>query len=180
MPRTGQPTKLTPALHTAIVTAVAAGVPFSQACLLSGVSEQTGMEWRRRGEDRDTHGRAPKPIYTNFASAIARARAQDEARRIARLNQAAQGGAVVYEKTTTYPDGRVLKEVRHSEPAYQADMFHLERSYAERWSRKLQADLTLNIKALAARVAEEMGVDVELLLAEAQALLKEGSHAGPA
>ena len=51
-----------------------------------------------------------------------------------------------------------------------------DRGYVER----LQADVTLNIQAMAARVAAELGVDVSLLLAEAQSLLTEehgGRHA---
>ena len=55
-------------------------------------------------------------------------------------------------------------------------MTHLERKYPDRWGRRVQADLNVNIQALAAKVAEEVGLDVELLMAEARALLTEGAR----
>jgi len=179
MPRLGRRPRLTPALQQAIVDAITGGVPFETACRMVGVADSVAHEWRQRGEG--THPtRSQKPLYVDFADAIARARANDEARRILRLNQAGRGGAVIYEKITTYDDGRVVREVRRSEPSWQADAFHLERSYKDRWGRSMQADVNLNIKALAAKVAGELGLDAEALLAEAQLLLTEGGDASRA
>src|SRR5438309_447326 len=115
----GRMTKLTPGLQTAICNAVEGGIPFANALLLAGVSEFTGLEWLRRGEGR--HDRPATPIYAQFAQAIARARAQDEARRVLRINQAGKGGAVVYRKTTDTLNrtGEVVKRVteeRYKEP----------------------------------------------------------------
>ena len=172
MSQRGRQTKLTPVLESAISTAVAAGVPFPKACVLAGISAFTGLEWLRRGEARDAD-RPPTPRYAQFAHAIARARAHDEAQRIARINAAGRGGAVLYEKTTTYPDGRVITEVRRSEPSWQADAFHLERAYPDRWGRKDRRDLSLTMQQVAAKVAAELGMSPEAVLAEAQALLRE-------
>jgi hypothetical protein len=168
----GRKPSLTPALQQAIVTAVAGGVPYVQACLLAGIKKATAIEWLERGEGRHSV-RPSTPLYASFADAIARARAQDESRRILRINQAGQGGAVIYEKVTTYPDGRQVREVRHAEPSWQADAFHLSRAYADRWGAKVQANVNLEIKALATKVASELGLEVEALMAEAQALLQE-------
>jgi hypothetical protein len=171
MPRGRRP-RLTPTLQQAIVTAIAGGVPFEAACRMAGVRPTEAHEWRQRGEG--THSTRPcTPLYADFAEALARARAQDEARRILRLNQAAQGGALIYEKVTTFPDGREVREVRHAEPNVQADMFHLERAYRERWGRSLQADVTLQIQRAAQSVADELGIDVALVLREAQTYLLE-------
>ena len=69
-------------------------------------------------------------------------------------------------RSLTFPDGRQLVERTYSPPDWRADAFHLERSYQDRWGRRVQADLTLLIRQAAEEVAREIGVDVELLLAE--------------
>jgi hypothetical protein len=71
MPRTGRTTKLTPQVSESIVRAVAAGVPVVQAAHLVGIEKGTVLEWIARGEGRD--GRPSRPLYADFASAIARA-----------------------------------------------------------------------------------------------------------
>jgi hypothetical protein len=170
----GRRPRLTPTLQQAIVTAITGGVPFETACRMAGVNPKMACEWRARGEGTDPD-RPKTALYADFADAIARARAQDEARRILRINQAGQGGAVIYEKVTTYPDGRQVREVRHAEPNWQADAFHLSRSYADRWGAKVQANVNLEIKALTTKVASELGLEVEQLMQEAQRLLTEGA-----
>ena len=166
-------TKLTPALQTAIANAVQVGVPLPQAAVIAGVGVATVQEWLARGLGTDPT-RPQTPLYASFAEAITRARAVDELRRLARLEQAGRGGAVVAEKVTTFADGRSVTERTYAPPDWRADAFYLERSRPERWGRKVQADLTVNIPALAAKVAREMGLEVEALMAEAQALLREG------
>ena len=141
-----------------------------------GSGPSTARQWRLRGEARHTQ-RPATSHYIAFVTALKKAEAQDEARRIARINQAGQGGAVVYEKTTTYPDGRVVTEVRRTAPEWTADAWHLERSRPDAWGRKERLNVNVQIHQLAARVAEEMGLSVEEVLAEAQALLREGSDA---
>ena len=107
----GRPTKLTPALLGMITQAVALGVPVVSAGGHAGVSRACLLEWLQRGQG--THPTRPATkAYAAFVEAIEKARAQDEVRRVARLEQAARGGEVTYEKTTTYPDGRVIREVR--------------------------------------------------------------------
>ena len=111
----------------------------SRAAELVGVDGTTAREWLARGEGRDE--RPTKPIYVAFASAIQHARAQDEQRRVKRIEQAAAGGTVVYEKITSYPDGREVREVRRTPPEWQADAWHLERSKPEEWGRKDRLDV---------------------------------------
>jgi hypothetical protein len=171
-------TRLTPGIQQAIVTAIVGGVPYVQAALMVDVPVATANEWRQRGEGRDPE-RPSTPLYAAFAVAIKKAEAQDEARRILRINQAGQGGTIIYEKTTTYEDGRVTHEVRRTSPEWTADAWHLERKYPDRYGRRLQADLTLQIQKAAQEVADEIGIDVALVLREAQTYLLEARNGSP-
>ena len=178
MARTGRPVargiKLTPERQEKMVQAIALGTPFITACRYVGINPDTGFEWLRKGEYP-----AKAPIYAGFAEAIAHARAQDEMRRIGRIEQAGRGGAVVYRKTTTYTNGRVVTEERTAPPDWQADSWHLERSQPDVWGRRERLDVRLSIERAAAKVAEEMGMTKEEVLAEATAMLRELDHAEP-
>ena len=169
--RTGRSPKLTPALQTAIVQAVTGGLSVIEAAALAGIAKSTVLQWLQRGEGRSRRGTQAR--YVDFVDAVSRARAVDEARRIARLEQAGRGGQVLSEKTTTYPDGRVEREVKRTLPDWRADCWHLERRYPDRWGRRVQADLTLQIQQMVQEVAQELGVDSQLILAEAQSFLRE-------
>jgi transposase len=170
----GRPTKLTPAIQDAIVHAVSQGVPFVQAALLTGVSGYSAQEWLRRGEGREA--RPPTPLYTAFAAAIAQARAQDEARRVLRITQAAQGGAVIEEKTTTKSSGEVTRYTKYKMPEWQADAWILERSRPETWGQKTRMDVHLAIQQIATKLAADLGLTPEAILAEAQLLLQEADR----
>ena len=171
MARTGRATKLTPAIQTAIVNAVTAGAPLVQAAELAGIDKATVLEWIRRGEDRAA--RPTSPLYAAFAAAITHAKASDEIRRIARIDAAARGGAVIHEKTTRYPDGRTVTERQVAPPDWRADAFHLERCYGDRWGKRVQADLSVQILRMAEEVAKEIGVSADDLIREATQFLKE-------
>jgi len=171
MARTGRTTKLTPQVHENIVRAVTAGVPVVQAAQLVGIGQSTVLQWLQRGEGRAK--RSAEARYVEFVEAITRARAFDEARRLARLEQAGRGGAVIHEKTTTFADGRQVVERTYAPPDWRSDAWYLERAYSDRWGHRVQADLSLEIRQLAQDVAEEIGVPVDQLLAEAQAFLHE-------
>jgi hypothetical protein len=172
----GRETKLTPALQQALVNAIAAGIPQEAAAELAGLSPASVKEWIQRG--LGAHPTRPStPIYSTFAQAVLRARAQDVARRVLRIEQAAKGGAVTYRKTTTHRDGSITTEERYSEPAYQADCWHLERSHAREWGRKDSIDMRVLIQDMAAKVAAEHGLSVEAILAEAQTMLTETDRA---
>jgi hypothetical protein len=171
MPRTGRTTKLTAQIQEAIVRAVTAGAPLVTAAELAGIDKGTVLEWMRRGEERDD--RPLKPLYANFANAVTHARASDETRRVARIDAAGRGGAVIYEKVTTYPDGRTVTERHVAPPDWRADAFHLERAYQDRWRKRLSADLQLQIQQVVEEVARETGVSAEDIVREAESYLKE-------
>src|SRR5947208_11406900 len=98
----GRPTKLTTELATALLDAIRLGVPLSLACDRAEVGVDTVNEWIRRGEHRDggRSGRGAAQRYVAFAAAVKKARAEDQARRIARIEKAAKGGAVTFRRTT--------------------------------------------------------------------------------
>lgn len=151
----GRPTLLTPEIRDAIARAVSLGISFTAACELADVDHSTGSDWLARGEGRK-EDRPALPEFVAFATAIRKAQAQDEARRVARIEQAGRGGAVVYERTYQKPDRVVRKqdgsmieekgerttEVRYSEPQWTADMTHLERRYPKTWARRERMEVT--------------------------------------
>ena len=165
-------TKLTPQVQQTICTAVMAGAPFETACLHAGIDVSTGHNWRRWGERAQARGDSVSP-YLTFFDALTHARAQDELRRIARINKAGDGGAVTYRKTITQEDGRTTVEEHFQPPDWRADAFHLERSRPASWGRQDRLSLHVAIEQLAAKVAGDSGVTPEEVLAEAQAILRE-------
>lgn len=172
MPRHGRPTKLTPAIQTAIVQAISLGVPTGTAAAYVGITKACFLQWLQRGEG--THPTRPATTrYVDFVAAIEKAKAIDETRRIARLEQAARGGQVTRVKTTTYPDGRVTREECTSEPQWTVDAWFLERSYPDRWGRRERMDVRLSIEQLYARVAEVLGLETQHILDEAMLIVQE-------
>jgi hypothetical protein len=172
MPR---PPKLTPPLQAGIVNAVSIGVPYLQAALLAGIGQSTAMQWRQRGEG--THRRPQTPLFVAFVEAIKKAEAEDQARRVARIEQAARGGAVVYEKETVTEkaDGSkvTVREVRRLPPQWVADAWHLERTDPKRWGRRDRLDVHTYRDKIAAKARElgsQFGVDPEALIARAERL----------
>jgi hypothetical protein len=143
--------KLTPAIQAAICKAVAAGVRVSEASRLAGVSPVTVRQWVARGEGRSA-GRRTIKIYADFAAAINRAKAQDEARRVARIDQAGRGDLVLRRTITETvdKDGKVTKRVieeHRTAPDWRADAWHLERSRPETWGPKARVHLDAELRA---------------------------------
>jgi hypothetical protein len=156
--------KLTPALQASIVNAVSLGVPYLKAAVLAGLSPAAAYEYRQRGEGRHPHRPASR-VYVEFVEAIKRAEAQDQARRVARIEQAARGGQITHEKTTTYPDGRVVREVKTLPPQWVADAWHLERSDPKRWGRRDRVDVH-TYREKVAKKAQELSEQYDLDAAE--------------
>jgi len=87
--------------------------------------------------------RIPTRLLLAFLDAVEKARAEDEPRRIARITRAAQGGALVYERTeerVNEKTGAVTRviEKRFAPPQWTADAWMLERRDPDRWGRKVR------------------------------------------
>ena len=171
----GRRTKLTPQVQQTIMTAVAAGAPFETACIYAGVSASVGHVWRRSGERAAERSAYTSPYFL-FLQALRQARSQDEVRRIARINRAGEGGAVTHRKTIAYEDGRTIIEEHVAPPDWRADAWHLERTRPQTWGPQARLSIDVTVRQLAAKVAEELGVEVEAVLVEAQALLMEADR----
>lgn len=66
------PTKLTPEIQESICADLRKGIPFAIACEYYGVDGQTGYEWRRKGEGRDSK-HPPTPVSIEFAAKVKQA-----------------------------------------------------------------------------------------------------------
>jgi hypothetical protein len=170
--RTGRQTKLTPQVQHQICTAVALGLTPTSAGAYLGLSKSVVLEWLQRGRN-DHPRRGQTRLYADFVEAIEKARAQDELRRLARLEHAAKGGQVVYEKVVTYPDGRIQTERKVSEPQWTADAWVLERTRPDQYGRRDRLHVQVQIERIAERIAAEVGLTSTEVLQEAQRLLEE-------
>jgi hypothetical protein len=170
--RTGRQTKLTPQVQEQLCQAVALGVSVTSAAAYLGIGKSAILEWLQRGQGcHPSRGRTS--LYADFVESIEKARAQDELRRMGRLEQAARGGQVVSEKITRYGDGREVIERQYTRPEWTADAWVLERTRPDQYGRRDRLAVQLQIEAVAARVAAELGLRTEDVLEEAQLLLKE-------
>jgi DNA invertase Pin-like site-specific DNA recombinase len=105
--------KLTPAVHEAIVKLVGSGAFVEIACEAVGISKVTYYDWLKRGEDPDeTDSR-----YRTFLNATTRARAEFETRMIDVVTAAS------------------VKDARHAE-------WLLERLFPTRYSNMRKVELT--------------------------------------
>ena len=103
-----RPTKLTPAVHDAIVASLRAGAYIETAAAAAGVSASTVHAWLRRAEDHPDDCGSP---FLEFLEAVERARAEAELEAISVIRDAAPR-------------------------SWQAAAWYLERSYPKRWGRQ--------------------------------------------
>jgi hypothetical protein len=87
----GRPTTLTPELSAQIVAFVRDVGALATAARCAGVPVRVAREWLARGLGNDPD-RPCTPLYADFAHAVEKARGEFVARRIRRIEQAAEGG----------------------------------------------------------------------------------------
>lgn len=169
-----RPPKLIPELEAMLINAITIGVPLRTASELAGVAFDTVLKWIQRGEGRHPTRRAIAP-YVQFVHALKKAEAQDQARRVARIEQAARGGQVLVEKTTTTvkPDGSTVtvREVKYSAPLWVADAWHLERTDPKHWGRRDRVDVHTyreKIERKARELGEKYDLDIDELIDRAE------------
>jgi hypothetical protein len=87
----GRPTTLTPALSEQIIALVRDVGALATAARCAGVPVSVAREWRARGFGNDPN-RPRTAVYASFADGVEKARGEFVARRIRRIEQAAEGG----------------------------------------------------------------------------------------
>jgi transposase len=83
-PIMGQPTKLTPMVHEAIVTAVRLGNYIETAAALAGINKTTIYDWMKRGANEK------RGIYYDFTTAITKALAKSEVQDLQTIAEASK------------------------------------------------------------------------------------------
>ncbi len=86
----GRPTKLKPEVQRALVGAIRKGAPVKLAAEAIGLSEQTVMEWIRRGRGEDLRRSDTEP-YAKFAADVAKAQPALRMHALTTVNRVVKG-----------------------------------------------------------------------------------------
>ena len=126
--------QITPMLIDDICDAIEKGASPEVASNACGIGWQTLISWLGEGNKL-----IAKKENTNLLAILARRVAQLDSKReirsLKRLDAAGEGGALLYERTTTRPDGTVVSEKKYTSPNPTVDMWYLERKHPTRWGR---------------------------------------------
>lgn len=147
----GRPTKLTPEIHRAIVTALEAGNYQDASAAYAGVSAAAFYRWMERGREeraRIETGEKPRKaevVFVEFCEAVESARAKAEVRHVANIAKSANDGV------------------------WQASAWYLERSYPQKWGRLNRTEISgpdggpiearVDIEALDAKLSALLGLE---------------------
>jgi hypothetical protein len=124
--------------------AIALGATYQLAALYAGISESTFTRWRAHAEDAK-----PGTPLAQLRDRLRQAEGRAAMTWLARIEQAAANGD------------------------WRAAAYKLEKRYPDQYGPRVKADLQVDIRALAASVAQEASLDPEQLLAKAEQLLRE-------
>jgi hypothetical protein len=114
--RLGRPTSLTPELSAQIIALVGDVGALATAARCAGVPVSVAREWLARGLGHDPN-RPRTALYASFADGVEKARGEFVARRIRRIEQAAEAGT------------------------WTADAWAVERIDSDTWGRKDRVDV---------------------------------------
>lgn len=142
---TGRPSKLTPETQKRILEALSVGTTYELACQYAGISYETFRRWMNTGEDAKTGQ------FRAFYEAVKEAEGRAVVGWLAKIEQAASAGN------------------------WQAAAWKLERRYPSEFGRKDRIDITHSVREYANRLANELGLDPDDVVAEAEAILKAGA-----
>jgi hypothetical protein len=132
-----------------IEQALAIGATYEIAAMFAGISVSTLDRWRKKAAEA-----APDSPLGRLRDRLIRAEGRAAIGWLAKIEKAA------------------------SEGDWHAAAWKMERRYPEQYGRRVQADLTLQIQKAAQEVADEIGIDVSLVLKEAQTYLLEAKRDG--
>ncbi len=144
----GRPSKRTPQRVEAILGVLRSGGTVAAAAGAAEVSQATVYRWLRAD--------------ARFCDAVKRAEAAAELRFTTAVSDAAMGSPAQYDAA-----GQLIRpEVK---PIWQAAAWWLERRRREDYA--LRATLAVNIRERAKVIADELGLDVDELIAEAERIV---------
>lgn len=132
----GRPTKFTPEVREKILQAIRASSPLETAAQFAGIVYDTLNNWRKRAEGEKTGQ------YSEFFKEVKKARAESDVRHVANIVKAAQGGALISERTTQKKDGSVETVKTYARPEWTASAWILERSDPSKWAKPERIELT--------------------------------------
>lgn len=147
----GRPTKLTPEIQRAIVSALEAGNYQDDSAAFAGISTSALYNWIARGRaERERIEAGGKPTkseapFVEFVDAVESARAKAAVRHVANIAKAANEGA------------------------WQASAWYLERSYPQKWGRINRTEISgpgggpieaqVDLEALDDKLSRLLGLD---------------------
>ena len=140
MARLGRPTKLTQDIQTTVCESLERGNYLETAAALSGITTATVRNWVRKGTDILKSIEAGDKItaeelsLADFTLAIQKAQAVGEARHLGTIDEAAQLGN------------------------WNAAAWMLERKTPERWGRREQIEVEMDLKEVRRNIAEALGI----------------------
>lgn len=143
-PGSGRPSLLTPEVQDRIVDLILDGAYQESAAVAAGVGKSTFYVWKQKGESarvmRDNGEEVPETDvpYLEFLEAINWARAKSETQVVATLQRAALGEVVSEVHEWQTEDGTEHRRITFKEPNVRALTTFLERSFPERYSRRVE------------------------------------------
>lgn len=132
-----------PEIKEQICLLIAAGNYLETSCRAVGIDDATIYGWMLKAkEDYEAGLTAADSIYIDFCEAKNRAEAENEARQVKNVLDAAAGGQKAKIITRTRRDGSSEVEEVMTTPQWLAAMTFLERRHPDRWGRRdrLQVD----------------------------------------
>lgn len=145
----GRPTRLHRGLIEDVCALIRAGNYQETAAVAVGISKATYHGWKARGLEaraiiEATGGlpedKAGERLFLEFLDAVEEARADAESEAIQTLLRLAHGGEVIEVEVHLDPDTeeKVGETIRFSKPDRQAIAWYLERSFPERYGKRLE------------------------------------------
>lgn len=150
----GRQPKLTPAIHTAIVSSVRAGVPYKYAADGAGISPRTMRKWMAAGKK----AKKASP-FAAFYSAVKKAESVGVTSRVRRIIKAAKGGQIIERITTTTTNAtgatttRVVEKL--SVGQWTADAWMLERRYPDEFAANRKKDIEDAVEKIIHKAVED-------------------------
>lgn len=170
MAQLGRPPKLTEAVRDRFLDAIRNGNTIKNACAYAGITQTTFYHWQEYARTGRQAGRRAE--IAQFLDSYRRAEAEVLSESVMRVRKAGSGEVVTHRVTTTRkrPDGTDEIVVTETLMAgeWRADAWFLERRNPREWGRRDRTPV--DVEREAERLAKELGISVDELMAEADML----------